>query len=469
MPKNVKSKTQRNVISRPPGSGTGKSAESQPAPRIVHVELRVPHWRIPARSKSKSAFRFAAGNKSANTHLHQTLNKHGLRDAHESFRMRHPDQRRRRSQAEKDHLSRFIDLHFPADADNEAILRELRALPEVAQAMEARPMIPAAFPLDPLVGTSDQEVIDPVSGLKLQWYIFRCGVNRAWMRVSGIGVVIADVDAGFRLDHQDLVGNLELNHMFNAVDGSNDVTAGDVAHGTAVLGLAAAASNTLGIAGVAFSAKLWSIETDAARGPSLTGNPVANAIDWVLGENSGGRRVVINIESQTDAGGNCEQNLPVGAAIRLAISKGFVVCVAAGNGGHDAGLADDGTSIAQTGSILVGATSFDPLTNPRAVSGTQASNFGTRVVVSAPGDPNNDVTCSASSTTDFTNNFGGTSGAAAKVAGAIALMLEANPSLTHDQVRSILVQTGSAINTDKKIGVFLNADAAVSAAFQFRQ
>lgn len=442
--------------------------------RIVQVELKKALQRIGSRSGSRSRFRFTDTSGRQNPRLHALLNRHALHEAQASFRLRHPGQLRRRSQAEKDNLSRFVDLHFPANADIQAILRELRALPQVEQAVEVPEIVTSAFPTDPLVGTSDQPSINQALNRQCQWYIFRCGVDRAWASVSGNGVVIADIDGGFFLDHQDLAPNVERNHTHNAVDGSSDVTVGSQDHGTAVLGLAAAASNALGMAGVAFSAKLWPVQHTAGNGKPLDGLPLVNAIDWVIGEDSSGRRVVINVEGQSDPrNGNIEQIPAVGEAIRQAIAKGFVVCVAAGNGDVDAGVTDDGvTAIKPTGSILVGATAFDPTnpaTNPRATApGGQSSNWGARIVVSAPGDPAHDVTCGANSKTDYTNAFGGTSGAVAKVAGAVALMLEANPALTPDQVRSILVQTGSPLNTDKPIGVFLNAGAAVTAALQSR-
>ena len=450
--------------------GVNANNESQLNLRIVQIELKKPLRRIPIRAKSRSPFRFTT---TAGRHipgLHEVVNRHELHNAHASFRGRHPRQHRRRSQAEKDNISRFVDLHFPADADIEAILRDLRELPQVERAVEVPGIKPAAIPSDPLVGPNDQLASDPNTGYEFQWYVYRCGVNRAWAKVSGKGVVIADIDAGFYLDHQDVAANVERSHAHNAVDGSNDVTAGnDTGHGTAVLGIAGGASNKLGIAGFAFGARLWPIQVDAGNGSSLLGDPLANGIDWVLGENSQGRRVVINVEHQTTSGANCEQIPAVNAAIRLAINKGFVVCVAGGNGDRDAGTAEDGTQIPPTGSILVGATAYDSADNPRAASGLEGSNWGARVMVSAPGDQNHDVTCSIESASSYRNDFGGTSGAAAKVAGTIALMLEANPRLTHEQVKSILVNTGSALNADKPIGVFLNADAAVSAALASRK
>jgi subtilisin family serine protease len=436
-----------------------------PEHRVIQVEFKNALRRSPGRGKSPSPFRFITAEAKPIPRLHEILNRHGLSRAHASFRLRHPGQRRRRPQAEKDYLSRFVDLHFPADADVETILRELRALPEVELARECG-FMPAAFPTDPLVGGSDQLASDPVTAIEFQWYLFRCAVDRAWARVTGKGVVIADVDAGFFPEHQALVAKVELNHAHNSFDGSSDVTAGaQTNHGTAVLGLAGAASNNLGIVGVAFDAGLWPIQTDAGKGAKKPGDPIANAIDWVVGEKSGGRRVVVIVESQTVTKRNCEQVPAVNAAIRHAISQGFIVCVAAGNGDCDAGIADDGSAIPPTGSILVGATAYDPAANPRAAVGGEASNWGPRIVVSAPGDRNHDVTCDTGSIDSYRNDFGGTSGAAAKVAGVIALMLEANPRLTHEQIKEILVSTGSPLPTDKPIGAFLNAEGAVATAF----
>jgi subtilisin family serine protease len=399
--------------------------------------------------------------------LHRVVTSHGMIKAEHSFRT--PQVPANAFLAAPSGVGsppkrRFVDLHFPASADLEKIVAELRDLPEVERAVAMPKAIPPnSFPTDPLVGNSDQLTVDPITGLESEWYIFRCKADRAWSSSSGRNVIIADIDFGFLVTHQDLAPNLDLSHAHNAVDGSTNVSAGgNTDHGTGVLGLAGAARNAEGMVGFAYDATLWPIQANAGSGPELPGDAFANAIDFVARSDSGGKRVIINLEVQTGKFGNYEMVPAVNSAIRDAIAKGIVVCVAAGNGDRDAGIGDDGTPIPPTGSILVGATAFDPSANRRA----WFSNWGPRVVVGAPGDSDHDLTCSISANDAYRNGFGGTSGATPKISGAVALMLEANPSLTHEQVRQILMATGTPIPADdgKAIGVFLNASAAVASA-----
>ncbi|HEV2861015.1 MAG TPA: S8 family serine peptidase [Pyrinomonadaceae bacterium] len=381
-------------------------------------------------------------------------------------------------------LTNFVRFRFPPGTPAAEVTAALKRLPEVARAVVVPRAAPPALwldalslvarailaavgpaPTDPLVG-GGPITTDPATGIESQWYLHRTRVPQAWRFARGANVVLADIDWGFRTSHQEFENAIE--HTYNAFDGTADVTHGvSLSHGTAVLGIAGARSDGKGIAGYAPEAALWAIQGDSGTGPRAFTEPWAEAIDFVRRTDSGGRRKVIIFEVQTTPVlGNYEQVPSVHRAIRAAIADGCVVCVAAGNGNRPADRTDAGDPFDPTGSILVGATDFDDKQNKRA----WFSNYGSRVVVSAPGAPNHDVTCGQTADNAYVNKFGGTSGATPKVAGTVALMLSVNPNLSHDDIRDILAGTGSPVVEDpgKPIGVFLNAEAAVAEALRRR-
>ncbi|HEX6715538.1 MAG TPA: S8 family serine peptidase [Pyrinomonadaceae bacterium] len=358
-------------------------------------------------------------------------------------------------------LSSFVRLKFPGGTSASQVIKSLKQRPEVTRAVVVPQARPPEVPDDSLIGTTGSSISVTSTGVERQWYLHRTRVPPVWQHATGKGVVIAAIDWGFFISHQDLRAGIE--RTYNAVDGTTDVTHGPrVAHGTAVLGIAGARPGNGGLAGYAPEATLWAIQGDSGTSPQIFEEPWAEAIDYARRTDAGGKRKVIMVQIQTPAQGNYEQVPSVHRAIRAAIADGCVVCVAAGNGNKPADRNDNGEPFDPTGSILVGATTFHASENRRA----RFSNFGDTIVVSAPGDLDHDVTCGTSSDHSYRNRFGGTSGAASKVAGTIALMLSVNPNLTHDGVRDILGTTGSAITEDpgKPIGVFLNTEAAVAQA-----
>ncbi len=374
-------------------------------------------------------------------------------------------------------LQSFVRFEFATPEDAAAAARDLESLPEVEKARHVPGAAPpnAVLPIDPLMGTLGNSVeIDPNTQLERQWYLHRLGVPAAWqLGALGAGVVIADIDWGFHTSHRDLQKRLEMASAFNSVDGSKNVGQGSsTLHGTGVLGIAGAAADGRGMVGIAPQAMLWPIQANTGEGHQPSSESWADAIEYVRLADSNGRRKVIILEAQTKSVcGNYEQIPSVNEAIRRAIESNIVVCVAAGNGDRAADLTDgDEKPIAPTGSILVGATKWDPAINQRA----SFSNWGQRIVVSAPGDGEHDLTCAHTADDAYTNKFGGTSGAAPKVAGVAALMLSVNPTLSPADVREILRGTGTKITPEtgaepapgKPIGVFLNAEAAVREALR---
>ena len=357
---------------------------------------------------------------------------------------------------------RYLTFYF-ATAQTRDISNKLRHTALVERASPAPRIIPPSTPL------SESLLASSAAAAGFQWYIRRCNADLAWQLkgpgqfYSGQGVVIADIDWGFLTTHQDIASRIE--NTFNSIVGGTFVGDGGLTHhGTAVLALAGADVNGMGMVGFAFGADLWAIQADDGSERSSFETWV-DAIDYVRTEPSGTRRKVICLEAETADYCNIESVDSVNKAITDAIAAGVVVCVAAGNGNRNAGKDAVGVDITETGSILVGSTLFDP---DATINGKNlSSNWGPRVIVSAPGDPRYDWSASSDWDGDY-KHFGSTSGATPKVVGAVALMLEANGNLTHAEIRDILNATGTPITgaAGTPIGTFLNVEAAVREALR---
>lgn len=363
---------------------------------------------------------------------------------------------------------KFVTFKFTLGTDVIRIAKELTELPEIDQAVSVPHIRPPHHALVEQLNGNDnhaETVCGPAGCLTNQWYLDRCDVPGAWgQQASGKGVVIADIDWGFDLTHPAL---LRTALSKNVISNSPNVSDGNLLHhGNGVLGLAGATVSDE-MAGIAFESTLWAIQA----GTGVINRPVVEpefwvaAIDFVRTKAAPGRKVII-LEVQTSDFSNIEMVPTIRKAIMDAIDDQIVVCVPAGNGNRsgDAGLDDQGLPIPDTGSIVVGATNYDPDTNPLG-----ESNGGNRVVVYAPGDPENDLTC-GSTPTLYRLHFGGTSGATAKVAGVVALMLEKNDRLTPQEIREILGRSEKpVVDQGRIVGVLLDANQAVSEAIYIRR
>lgn len=379
-------------------------------------------------------------------------------------------------------LSGIYVLHFPEDRNVHEIAKQLRNYSGVkyAAAVPFTKFASVRLPQDELLFPPPDDSTDR----DYQWYIERCKVDRAWgLGFTGKEIAIAILDSGFQTLHPDLLGRFNMKRAFNTATCNDQLSKiGDnLDHGTGVAGLIGAAADGKGMVGIAHDAELWPIEVGpqiiVAPEPHL--NPLAwtKAISQVIKFiRADGRRhrVVIIIEAQTLENRNITQIGMIREAILFAIAHGAVVCVPAGNGHHEVNEADCDDppkchgEIFEPVGIIVGATDIndEPYINIDTDEGT---NFGDAVAVSAPGDPKHDLTCTnnLASSFPYTPVFGATSGAAAKVTGAIALMLQANPKLRHRDVEQILRSTGKLINSPVPIGRLLDCEEAVLRAKNF--
>ncbi len=300
-----------------------------------------------------------------------------------------------------------------------------------------------------LARTNDQRRADP--DLASQWWLAALNAPAAWSTATGKGVVIADCDTGFHTDEPDLAGNLLLDQRRDFADSEQPTVVNDgslLFHGTAVAAIMSGVRDGAGTQGLAFNARIVPLQNfnydrrlDDINKEEATARCILHALRLP-------RVGVIVVQNQTTSG-STETFAGTRAAVRLAVLSGIPVVMPAGNASSEliAEANDD------TGSIIVGALQ-------RSGRTATYSNFGRRVTVSAFGEglltlfgPGGQL-----------DTFGGTSGAAAQVAAAVALMREANPALSPAQLRRLLMTTRILTPDNAKVGGRLDIAAAVQAA-----
>lgn len=297
----------------------------------------------------------------------------------------------------------------------------------------------------------------------------------AWdLSTGSSSVVVANIDTGMRLSHEDLEANIWTNPaeiIANFVDDDGNGLIDDVygwdffandsnptdehGHGTHTGGtIGAVGNNAIGVVGVNWNVRVMVIKIYSATGSGSTSAMLVSAYNYVrLMKNRG-----VNIRVTNNSYGGCDEACGYDQATKDAIDAmgdaGILNVFAAGNSGTDNDVLPFYPASYTSRSILsVGGSDQND---------NRVYNFGANTVdLAAPAKDIYSTTFNTNSTYDV---MSGTSMATPHVAGAAALLSAHNPSLSPASLKATLMNTVdilAAFAGMNKTGGRLNVDRAL--------
>src|SRR6266571_3182 len=325
-------------------------------------------------------------------------------------------------------------LQLPPGTDVAAALDYYRRLPNVAFAEPNYRIRLFATPNDPR-----REAL---------WGLDKINAPQAWDQSTGDpGIVVATIDTGIDYHHPDLAANVWTNpgeipgngidddqngyiddvHGINTLNHSGDVR-DDVGHGTHVAGtIGAVGNNGLGVVGVNWQVKLVSVKIFSADDSAGTAG-AAEGYEYLMAL----KRRGVNIRVVNNSWGGPVPSQALYEAMCAAEEAGILSVCAAGNSSHNADDRPDFPAALDCASLIsVAASTSDD--EPASFS-----NFGALTVdLAAPGES----VLSTYRGAGHYQRFSGTSMASPHVAGAAALLLARNSSLTPATLKALLMAT----------------------------
>jgi subtilisin family serine protease len=269
-----------------------------------------------------------------------------------------------------------------------------------------------------------------------QYALSKLRLPEAHTLAHGANVTIAVIDSGIDVKHPELVNS--IGDTFDAL-GSKE---GPHAHGTGIAGAMVAHARLMGSAPEARILAIRAFGTTPS-GAESTSYVILKGLDYAA--EHGAQIVNMSFAGPRDP--------VIERAIAATAAKGIVLVAASGNAGPK-------------------SPPLYPAANPNviAVSATDAqdrlfaaSNRGNHIAISAPG-----VDIFLPAPDEKYQMTSGTSFAAAYVTGIAALVLERNPALKPEEVRTILTRTARDLGAPGRDDLFgageADAYAAVSAA-----
>jgi len=326
-------------------------------------------------------------------------------------------------------------------------------------AVQASPNAAAALANDPRIAAVVPSQTFSLTEIA-NWGFFRIDALEAHDVANGLhrgaGTRIIVIDSGVDLDHPDLESNLDLSSGTNCINPGSS-PADDVDHGTHVAGIAAAryGPDGYGVVGIAPEATVVPIKAFDQTGNATTAQ-VLCGINHAKSVANDGYPTVVNMSfGETGSDSVCDDagTDVIHEAICDLADTGAILVAGAGNS-----LVDTATFIPAAFDETIAVSSYADFDGiPGGLAGcrfgsdfsydcddtfSDFSNWGESVDVMAPGSQ---IYSSVPNDTHAVKS--GTSMAAPQVSGVVALMLAADPTLTQNEARALLQDTGECPDT----------------------
>lgn len=265
-----------------------------------------------------------------------------------------------------------------------------------------------------------------------QYWLAQYGIEQAWGITQGAGVRIAIIDTGVDGSHPDLQGAVVGGADFSGLGSSDGQTpvGEDRRHGTMVASLAAGRGNGggNGVLGSAPAAELLSVSISFRGGLISPDDQVAQAVRYAV--DNGADVISLSLTRNT-------RDWPESwdEAFAYAAKRDVVVVAAAGNRGS--GTVSVGAPATMPGVLTVGGVTQE------GVASDAASSQGITIGVMAPSEglvgaiPGGGYV-----------SWSGTSGATPIVAGIVALVRAAHPTMNANNVINRVLATATPLTDD---------------------
>jgi Subtilisin-like serine proteases len=264
----------------------------------------------------------------------------------------------------------------------------------------------------------------------IDWGVSEVNAPDAWNNCTGTGIKIAVVDTGISKKHPDLnvAGGVSL-----VGDKSSNKWDDDNGHGTHVAGVIAACDNSIGVVGVAYDSELYAVKVLDSSGSGQISD-VIEGIEWAVDND-------MDIISMSI--GTTQYSQAFEEACDYAYSSDVLLVAAAGNSG-DGDVTTNNVEYPGKFDSVIAVSAIDS-------TGTAPmwSSDGDEVELAAPG-----VSIYSTFLNDGYAAESGTSMATPFVSGVAALIKSENPSLSSQEIRSLLYSNAIDLGDSGKDPVY---------------